>query len=343
MKQLAILIFLLFLVGCGNEKNGGDPKGDAVHKSSHETDYNANKSNDLQVYSDEIKISLSDEIVIKDNNDGIFTNPRFSADGTKLFFTNNTFSQVWIYDLLTKKGIQISALQGCGYKYSIVENGEFIYFRNKAKIKNSNTKINSIIAQKAGNSDHKVIFATQKSLSVPVLIKNILFFSIDDSVKCYDLSRQEFLANSDQPYIYLNNNKLYKMKYGKLFPLFKDRNDFVDVQYSADQKYIKILTKNSGIEILDTEGNFINSYEGAITLSILPKSNLLAFNKESDNGVRIENSDLYFGFLNSTKNIMLNTKNEKRFHPSLSAAENILAYSTEDGLIKIASINIEKN
>ncbi len=255
MKKLILVSFLLFFVSCGNEKTETNKNGKTANQSSHEADYNSNESKNLQIFSDEIKISLSNEQVIKDHSDGIFTNPRFSADGTKLFFTDNIFSQVWIYDLVTKKIMPISSLQGCGYKYSIAENGEYIYFRNKAKIENSNTKINSIIAQKAGNSDHKVIFATQKSLSVPVLIKNILFFSIDDSVKCYDLNRQEFLANSDQSFIYLDNNKLYKFKYGKLFPLFKDRNDFVDVQYSADQKYIKVLTKNSGIELLDSEGN----------------------------------------------------------------------------------------
>ena len=344
MKSIIISILLIVLIGCGGKKENSNDSNFGNNVSTHESEANKQGEENQAIYSDNFNIRLDKEVVTNEGLNGSFINPIFSGDGNKLFFTNSNYSQIWVYDLNKNETLQISSLPGSGYKFSVSEEGNKIYSRNIEIRSTDRKKINKIVEQEIGNKNLNIIFTTNKSLSAPVLLKDDLFFTHDDTVKIYNLNSKSFLSESDSPFIFLSENKLYKFKYGKVFNLFENRNDFVDVKYSADSKYVICLTKNNGVEVLDTEGNFINSYKGAVTLSILSKSNLVVFNKETDDGVTINKSDFFMGFLNSDKIIALpNDKNEQRFQPCWSPKENKIAFSTEGGLIKIVSFNIEKN
>ena len=343
--KVIITVFLLFaFVGCKSQNENSNKSDIDNNRSTHEAEAKDQSKKNNVIYSDNFKIKLDNEIVVGEGLNESFINPQFSGDGNKLFFTNNNYSQIWVYDIVKKEQVQISSLPGSGYKFAVSNNGLNVYSRFSKIRAADRKKVNSIIEQVIGGNTQNIIFRGKQNLSYPVCLKDNLFFTHKDSVKVYNLTSKSFLSKSDLPFLYLSENKLYKYKYGKVFNLFDNRNDFVDVKYSADSKYVICLTKNNGVEVIDTEGNFINSYKGAVTLSILPNSNLVIFNKETDNGVTISNSELFIGFLNSDRVIALqNDKNEQRFHPIWSPKENKIAFFTDNGLIKIVSFNIEKN
>lgn len=343
MKTLITISILIILTGCGKSKKI-DTASTADSSSIHQVESKLNSANESLIYSENLSIKLTDENIITADLEGKYSNPKFSPDGKSLFFTNDNYSEIWMYDISQKAIQQISSLPGSGYKFFLSNDYSKIYFRNKvARSKNKN-RINSIIEEEIGTKNHTILYKTENSISPPVIISEQIFFIENDSAKCFDLSSKTIIPNSDSPFLFIAQNKLYKFKYGKIFSLSENRSDYVDLEYSINNKYVKCLTKSNGVEILDSEGNLINTYKDAVALSILKNSNLVLFNNEADDGVTIRESDLYLGFLNSNKIVKLENKNdEKRFHPSWSPTENKIAYNTDKGVIKIVSFNIEKN
>ncbi len=343
MKTVITICILIIFIGCGKSDNI-DNKVVADSSSIHQVESKQNSVAESLIYAENLSIKLTDESIITADLEGNYTNPKFSLDGKSLFFTNDSYSQIWMYDIFRKAIQQISSLPGSGYKFSLSNDGAKIYFRNKVARSKNKDRINSIIEEDIGTKQHTILYKSENSISPPVIIAEQMFFLENDSVKCFDLNSKTFISNSDYPYLFVTENKLYKFKYGKVFNLNEKRSDYIDLEYSIDGKYVKCLTKTNGVEILDDEGNLINNYKEAVSLSILHNSNLVLFNSEVDDGVTIEESDLYLGFLNSQKIVKLENKNdEKRFGPSWSTTENKIAYSTDKGVIKIVSFNIEKN
>lgn len=343
MKTLITICILLIFIGCGKSEKI-DNKTFADSSSIHQVESKLNSAAEGVTYAENLSIKLTDEIIITADLDGNYSNPKFSPNGKSLFFTNDSYSQIWMYDISRKEIQQISSLPGSGYKFSLSNDGSKIYFRNKAARSKNKKRINSIIEQELGTKNHSILYKTENSVSPPIIIAEQMFFMENDSAKCFDINSKDFVPNSDYPYLYVSENKLYKFKYGKVFNLYEKRSDYVNLEYSVDGKYVKCLTKTNGVEILDIEGNSINTFKDAVALSILNNSNLVLFNSEVDDGVTIKESELYLGFLNSQKIVKLENKNdEKRFEPSWSTTENKIAYTTDKGVIKIVSFNIEKN
>lgn len=343
MKTLITICILIILIGCG-KSDKIDNKAVADSLSIHQVESKQNSTAESLIYAENFSIKLTDESIITADLEGNYSNPKFSLDGKNLFFTNDNYSQIWMYDISRKTIQQISSLPGSGYKFSLSNDGSKIYFRNKIARSKNKERINSIIEEEIETKNHTILYKSENSISPPVIIAEQMFFTENDSVKCFDLNSKIFISNSDYPYLFITENKLYKFKYGKVFHLNEKRSDYVDLEYSIDGKYLKCLTKNNGVEVLDSEGNLINTFGEAVSLSLLHNSNLVLFNSEVDDGVTIKKSDLYLGFLNSQKIVKLENKNdEKRFEPSWSTTENKIAYNTDKGVIKIVSFNIEKN
>ena len=344
MKILMTISVLIIFIGCGDNKNKSTNELTSDTVSIHNVESKNNSAKESLIYSENLNFQLDDEVVITAGLEGNYSNPKFSPDGERVFFTNSNYSQIWMYDISQKEIQQISSLPGCGYKFSISNDGTKLYFRNKAARSKNQKGINTIIEQQIGTKNYSILYKTENSLTPPTVFSEQLFFSENDNIKCIVLNTRTFITSSNLPLIFTAENKLFKYKYGRVFNLNEMSADYIDVNYSIDGKYISCLTKTNGVEILNSEGNLINTFKEAVSLSILPNSNLVLFNKEFDDGHSIKKADLYLGFLNSQETVKLeNENNEKRFQPSWSPTGNKIAYTTNKGVIKIVSFNIEKN
>jgi len=349
IKIIQLILIFAFVFGCQSnqkeEKLKSDPTENGVsgQKSIHQEDlekYGANLENDFdldyQIVFEEIK-----DITNKDL--GFFQHPKFTNDGKNLVFTNENYSEIWLYDFENELVEKIVSLPNCGNNFQLSGDGKSIFFRNKAK-NGKRGGIYSILKYSILDGNIDVVYKTENRISTPILKKRALYFLEKGISKKINISDNKFSEFNNDSFFYVENNLLIKDTGKKDTISFNKKNyKFINCIASKTGDHIFALTANNGVQVITGNGKIINSYPDAISISNALNSNLVVFTEESDDGQKIIGSDLYIGFLNSSKKIKMdNSVNELRFNPDWSPVDNRIVYITKNGLVKIILFNIEK-
>ncbi len=355
LKKIVIASILFTVISCTTKKkdntNGNEKqivkKNERIeqgeHKSIHQQEWEEhNKNNDIT--SSLINIEVKETKSITENLNKHFILPYFSSTGERLFFTTENYKGIWYYDFTKETILKINSLPGSGYKFELSADSKKVYFRNKAFIKNKPKAKYSIIEQNIENKKVNIIYMSKNVLTPPVRLGDEILFLENDKPKAYNLINKKLTDNFSSVFIYATNNKLFKYMGNKAEEIPLNGMKAISAKYTADKENIICLTAANGILLLDKNGIVINNYPKAFSLFKLAKSNLVVFTEETDNGNQIIKSELFIGFTDSDKKYKLtNLEDKKIFNPVWSNVnvENKIAYNTEDGKIKIITLNIK--
>ncbi|MCB0730292.1 MAG: hypothetical protein KDC88_04595 [Ignavibacteriae bacterium] len=342
IKIFGYLILLSFVLSCSQNKkdlnNSQKLDKQIEHKSIHQKEY--------EKYSEKSEnyiIEILESKAITDSSVGKFQNPKFSNDGRSLFFSTNDFNQIWIYNFYDNSYEKIIDLPQCGNGFQISDNGKEIYFRNRAMQGKKRGGIYSIVNYSLENKKLNVIYKTENRISIPILIKENLYFLENDEPKNLNLQNGKINQNFEIPFYFVENNILIKQTSRKDTISYSNKNfKFVNIRYTTDKKNIICLTANNGILIFDINAKPINVYPNANFLNKLLNSNLVIYSEEKDDGVQIIESKFKVGFINS--NIILNIETnpaDKCYKPDWSPIDNTIVYSNQSGIIKTIKFNIK--
>lgn len=338
MKNFRWFIFIIIFISCGqNKKTEKNPEEKGEHESIHQQDLEKyGKSNS------QFNFEIVENKTLIDTTIGNFTDPRFSIDGKKLFFTSANYSEIWVYNLNEETLNKLVSLPQCGVNFQISDNGEKVYFRNKVT---DRKKSYSILSYSLNKKTMEVLYTSKKRISPPLLNGNNLYFLEDDKPKSISTTDHLKSGKFTSPFIYVLDNKLFKRDSSKITSLSLPPNVIpVSCGYSKDRQNVFVLTTNMGIVICDKNGIPINNIKDANVVSKLYKSSLLVFTKETDSNNKIVSSKMFIGFLNSDKNSEILQKNKsQKFSPDWSPTENKIIFTTANGAIKMISFNIGKS
>ncbi|PID58994.1 MAG: hypothetical protein CR986_07260 [Ignavibacteriae bacterium] len=345
MKKIFISLIILLIVSCSNNKDTSEKKSVSekqqieVQQSAHKKDYEKNKKVELN---GDYKIVVEKISPITKKEDGSFNNPVFSNNGNFVFFTNSSFSQIWVYDCKKKSYEKIIESQQAGANFQVSEDGNEIYFRTK-DFRNTAGKTFSIMKYSLVKKELKTIYSSNDRISYPKLLDKKLYFQENNNPKSFNIKANKTDENFDPPFYFVQNNNLIKYNgSSESVRLNNKKLKFVNVNYTKDGQFIKALTKNNGVMLMNLKTEPINLYRNAITLSKLFNSNLVVFASEKNDGMKLTNSELFVGFLGSNRVIPItNSNSEQRFNPDWSPTENKIVYNNNEGVIKIISFKIE--
>ncbi len=355
MLKKLLFIFLSFLLSfCSNEKdrvsktkskNNIDKteQENIEHESIHQQEWKEHHNNKLtaKLYTSAVDIKIEKTKTVTENIRGNFIVPKFNKSGKVLLFTTESFKGIWFYDLQKEIINQLNKLPGSGYKFELSEKEDLIYFRNKTFSKNKPRAKYTIVEQNIKTKEMNIIYLSKNVLTPPVQIGNEIIFLENDKPKAYNIKTKKIEEKITSTFIYVVNNKLIRFTKDNKETISLNGMKPVSSKYTADKKNIVCLTATKGLLLLDNNGTVLNIYPKAFSLSKLNNSNLVVFTEEEDNGKQIVKSDIYIGFTNSDKKIKIgNLEDSKIFNPVWSGKGNKIAYNTEDGKIKIITLNI---
>ncbi|MBK7979839.1 MAG: hypothetical protein IPK06_07500 [Ignavibacteriae bacterium] len=332
MKNIFPIFIILLFTFCGQEK---EIQNEAGKESVHKEDWkkaNAGFEN--------MKIEILENKILVENKIGKFRDPKFSTDGTKIFFTTENFNEIWLYNLKEETLNKIITLPQCGYNFQISEDGENVLFRNKV---NQGKKSFSILSYSLKNKAINVIYASDKRLSPPILGDSLIYCLEEAKPVCINYNSKKVQTNFSSPFLFVENNKLQKAT--EKIDTLKIPNNIEPVEsyYSKDLENVFVLTKSIGIIVYSKLGDPINIIKEANYISKLYKSNLIVFTKEVKGEEQKISTKLFIGFLESNKEIeILADTDYQKLYPDWSPIENKIVFATESGDLKIIHFNIQK-
>ena len=105
------------------------------------------------VFSQDFKVLKTEKIQIKRNEQFFF--PKLSPDGSKILYTKQNYTGLYLYDLKKKTVFQISGKQGAGYKPIFSKNGTEVFYRENDY--EGMRKISAIYSFNLKNKEKKII------------------------------------------------------------------------------------------------------------------------------------------------------------------------------------------
>lgn len=270
--------------------------------------------------------------------------PRFSPDGEKILFTEFGYKGLWLYDLKEKALIQLNDYPGAGYEPAFTVDGKQVVFRVDEY--RDNRKYSSLAIQAIGEKKANFMIRNVRRLSLPVLLTNrTLIYRKDRDVCVYNFeSKMETQSATVQGiYGYVENQKIILIEDGirrELAPL--PFRDYIWFSLSPDNTKMVFTVVGGDTYVTDTAGNILKVIENANAPQWSPDGKWILFMRDEDDGHVITASEIWAYHLEKNRKIQITaTEDIHEMYPVWSPGMNQIAYQTDSGNIKVASVRVE--
>ncbi len=279
------------------------------------------------VFSQDFKVIKSKKIDIKGSEQNYF--PKLSPDGSKILFTKENFTGLYLYDLKRKKTVRISDKQGAGYRPVFSENGEKIFFRENEY--EGMRKISSISSYNIKNKTTKLIEEKNRNVSVPQISSGKLFYTVGGN-EIKKTSGNEIWVIIDKQKIILYNKGVKKI----ISP--NGEGNYIWVSLSPDKQKILYTFSGHGTYISDLKGNIISDL-GYLNAPVWYNNNWIVGMKDYDDSYKFTASDLFAVSSDGEKTVQLTaTEDIIELYPSCSAENSEILYHSDSGNIYMLKI-----
>jgi len=234
--------------------------------------------------------------------------PQFSPDDSKLLFTKSNFSGLYYYDLKTNELVEMTNLQGAGYKPVFSDDGQSVYYRiNNYKKRRI---YYSIIGQNIYDLKTIIFEQDQRDLStVKKLRSGEIVYSSKENLKEI---KNNILKKDTAP------KEPFATVYKSRSVLVNDGDNETVLQPLGEKFYLWPSVSPDGTKLLFTVaglGTFVSDLNGNILAELgyanapqwSPNGNWIVFMREYDDGHRYTGSEIYLikpngsGFTQLTK------------------------------------------
>ncbi len=292
------------------------------------------------------KISVSEVTELTNNNSGEFYFPKFSSDGTKVFFTHSNYKGLFYYKIADKSIVNVTDDNGAGYEFAVDDQSSAVYYRSDKYI--NGKKYSSLKACDLRSLKVKTIEADKRNLSTPKLLGNEnVAYTIQNNLKSLDIKtykqKSNLLSNS-KPFVQIENCKMALYQNGKkklLAPL--GNGNYIWPSLSPDNSKILFTLAGKGTFISDLDGNILTKLGFADYPRWSPDGKWISFMADKDDGEKVISSDVYVASSDGAKKIQLtDSENVYEMYPEWSPAGNDLVVNTDDGKILLLKLKFEK-
>ncbi|MBK7630397.1 MAG: PD40 domain-containing protein [Ignavibacteriales bacterium] len=284
------------------------------------------------------------QLIIRGTMEDAVLNPVFSPDGKNIAFTKNNYLGIWVYNLQTKKSIQLTDEMAAGFAFKWSSDSKSILTR-VAKYENQK-RYNAIKVFDISTNESKQL--TNYKTIMPYLpqwadgdTKIFLPEKTNDEIFVTDKSKNNFNQNS--LVVFEKNNKLIvKNLNDNSERIFEPIKDAQYISLSTSPDYSKMVFKVVG-------GNmFVISLDGTnlIDLGIgnAPQwssdSKKIVFEITKDDGYNFTASDIFSVNADGTQKINLTNTNDKiEMNPCFTPDNKAIVFNVvEDGSIYLMNI-----
>ena len=275
--------------------------------------------------------------------DGEYYYPRFSNDGSKIFFTTVNYIGIYYFDTAQNKINVVTEDVGAGYEYSITPDNKVIYYRSDNYV--DGRKYSSIKAIDLSSLEQRIIINPTRNLSSPkVLINGDVAFDHNTNLesKPADENLKNTLSQNDC-LVFIENSKIALYINGEkriLTPL--GEGNYIWPSISPDKSKLLFTLAGKGTFISDLEGKIISQIGYANAPKWSSDSKWIIYMDDKDNGENVTSSDIYISSLDSKTKIKITDTSDKiEMYPEINQAGNKIVCNTYDGQILLIELNKE--
>ncbi len=264
----------------------------------------------------------------------VWSNPQFSPDGTKVYFTSSGYNGIWCYSLDDAKVQHITGDSGAGYGFALSGDGEKIAYRRTMENGGIRERLQHIVIRDLRDGSTTVV-ATGDNLSLPAWTRAGVMYSVNASVKNLDFSRAEakpvLLGIEDTKIVLVSNGRKRVLD-----PL-------------GTGSYIWPALSPDGRRIVATEmarGAFVCSPRGEVIVRLGKRNGAvwtrsgrwLVYMRDTDDGHVIVSSDLFAVSADGKRTLQLtSTRDRHEMNPACSPSSTMIACDTPEGEILLFS------
>lgn len=259
-----------------------------------------------------------------------WSNPIFSNDGKKIYFTNSNYNGIWEYTLSTDKLRQITDASGSGYGFSISDDGNYLVFRSTYYDEKSRERIQELYQVNLKTLLKKKIVSGSDIYNQKFIKSNIVYSSGSETknLEKVNLSNETKVIGIENTKIVLLHNGVRKI----LDPF--GNGSYIWPSLSPDKTKLVAYEADRGAFVCDLEGNIIARL-GKVDAPVWTKDGkYIIYMDDKDDGHFILSSEImaitadgkYKYQLTSTPNVI-------EMYPSTSPVENKIVCSSLSGEI----------
>ena len=281
-------------------------------------------------------------IEITKNLTGEFAYPKFSNDGTKIFFSTPNYKGIYQFDLVRNKLDRLTYDDGAGYEFIISNDNGTIFFRNNRFI--NNLKFSSLISLNLKTRKINVIESDKRELYPPILLKNgNIAYVLESKVFTLDRNLKKRLAKdgTQDVFVFLRDSKIVLLINGVERLLTPNgEGHYIWPSLSPDKTQLLFTHAGVGTFITDLNGKIISNLGYANYPRWSPDGNWVLYMNDKDDGKHLLSSDIWAISLADKRRIQLtDTKDQIEMFADWSPDGKKIVYNTNDG--KIFLLNIE--
>ncbi len=291
-------------------------------------------------------ISLGKSVNLTNINNGAFYFPKFSQDGTKIFFTTDNYKGLFLYDIKTKFIKILNTETGAGYEFNADADGNLVFYRSDKYI--NGRKYSTLKSMDITTGIIENILSDKRGLSTPRYIgNNKIVFSVENNLNVISVDkslRKSTITTTDKPFALIENCKIALFTGGKkkmLAPL--GNKNYIWPSVSPDNSKLLFTCAGEGTFVTDLNGNIITRLGYANYPKWSPDGKWISYMVDKDDGYKVTSSDIYITSWNGQKKFRItDTKDIYEMYPEWAPSGNQIVVNTYNGVIQLLTLNFNK-
>ena len=290
-------------------------------------------------------ISLKETVELTNNASDGFYFPKFSPDGSKIFFTKENYKGIYFYDAGNKSIKMLNDEDGAGYEFNVNSQDNLVYYRSDRYI--NGKKYSTLKSLEITTGTIKNIVSDKRGLSTPRYIgTNKIAFTVQNNLMLISgnkIIKKTGITSIDKPFALIENCKIALYVGGKKKILAPVGNgNYIWPSVSPDNTKLLFTLAGKGTFVTDLNGNIISKLGYANYPQWSPDGKWISYMVDKDDGNAVTSSDVYIASWDGEKIFQItDSKNNRVMYPEWSPAGNQIVVNTYDGKIQLLTLNFK--
>jgi Tol biopolymer transport system component len=290
------------------------------------------------------KVTVLETRNITNKNEGEFYYPKFSPDGSKIFFTHANYKGIYYTDPKESKIIQLSDENGSGYEFNLAQNN-VVYYRTDRFI--NGRKYSSIKSFDLISKNIQIIAANLRFLSTPKILNNyIIAYTVNSRIRKFipkNYKNKVKVSSIEKPYVEIEKGKIALTEAGvKKILTPAGKGNYIWPSVSPDFSKLLFTVAGKGTYVSDLNGNILADLGYANYPRWSPDGKWVSYMVDKDNGLTVTSSDIYIVSADGGKKFQItNTEKVFEMYPDWAPSGDQLVLNTYDGKIVLIKLKIE--
>lgn len=285
-------------------------------------------------------ITVDGKTELYGNGDAYF--PKFSPDGSKVFFTHSGYKGLEYVDIASGSVEKLSDANGAGYEFCFSSDGSEVYYKMDSY--KGMKKYSTLLSQNLASKEVKTLEAEKRNLSFARTVsEGTLYYQYEMNLKSVEMPSSLRKSSAASDIALLNESGamvLVRNGYKKTIEPF-GKNIYIWPSLSPDGTKILFTLASKGTFISDLDGNILASLGKANAPQWSPDGKWIVYMDDYDNGSNFTKSDLFAVSADGSVKVDLSYgEDEIEMYPQWSADGSKIVYHTDSGKIMLLNLTI---